>query len=98
MGVRSELTELRMKILERELAEISLELIRQGITDPELRLLDHSQFLRLFMISVNTSKNWRDQGLIPYSRINGKIYFKVSDLRKMIRDHRILRNRSPDRH
>jgi len=45
--------------------------------------IDNSDFIRIFKISNGTAKNWRSKGVIPYVQIENKIYYKVSEVRKL---------------
>ncbi len=50
-------------------------------------IIDNSDFIRLMNISNSTAKNWRKKGIIPYSQIQNKIYYKTIDIQKMINDN-----------
>ena len=47
----------------------------------------NDEFMDLMSISVRTSQLWRDQGLISYSQISGKIYFRMSDIQRLLDDN-----------
>ena len=55
--------------------------------DPNYVLLDNSDILKLFKISPKTAVNWREEQILPYSQIKGKIYYKLSDMYKVIDKH-----------
>jgi hypothetical protein len=55
--------------------------------DPNYIILDNSDILQLFKISTKTASNWREEGLLPFSQIKGKIYYKLSDMHKIIDDN-----------
>lgn len=38
-------------------------------------------------ISKRTCQNYRDQGILPFSQIGGKIYFKVADIEDHLKRH-----------
>ena len=40
--------------------------------------------IKSLKISLRTLQSWRDSRLLPYSRINGKFFYKVSDLVKLL--------------
>ncbi len=54
---------------------------------PEDPFFSNEEFMELMSISVRTSQLWRDQGLIGFSQISGKIYFKLSDIQKLLDDN-----------
>jgi hypothetical protein len=55
--------------------------------DPNYVLLDNAEILKLFKISSKTAVNWRDEQILPYSQIKGKIYYKLADMHKIIDDN-----------
>jgi hypothetical protein len=55
--------------------------------DPNYIILDNTDILQLFKISSKTASNWREEGLLPFSQIKGKIYYKLSDMHKIIDDN-----------
>lgn len=52
--------------------------------DQDLVLLDNADLLQLFKISHKTAQNWRDNKVIAYSQINNKIYYRLSDVNKLL--------------
>lgn len=50
----------------------------------EKQIIDNSDFLRLMQISNSTAKNWRNKGLIAFSQIENKIYYKIKDIQLML--------------
>ncbi|WP_157209203.1 helix-turn-helix domain-containing protein [Mariniflexile maritimum] len=71
------------KLLER--FETLLNTLEKRIPqDPELILLDNADLLQLFKISHKTAQNWRDNKVIAYSQINNKIYYRLSDVNKLL--------------
>jgi len=55
--------------------------------DPKYILLDNSDILKLFKISPKTAINWREEQILPYCQIKGKIYYKLSDIHNVIDKH-----------
>ena len=70
---------------------ISAVNIRQ-LQDEDL-LLDNADFIQLFKISAKTAQNWRNEGLIEYSQVKGKIYYRLKDIREFIHRHRKSRKK-----
>ncbi|PWK19630.1 helix-turn-helix domain-containing protein [Xanthomarina spongicola] len=71
------------KLLER--FETLLNTLEKRIPqDPDLILLDNADLLQLFKISHKTAQNWRDNKVIAYSQINNKIYYRLSDVNKLL--------------
>lgn len=46
--------------------------------------IDGQDVMQTLHISVRTLQSLRDNGTLPYSRINGKFYYKVSDIEQML--------------
>jgi excisionase family DNA binding protein len=44
--------------------------------------LDIQEVCFLLKISKRTLQTYRDKGVLPFSQVNGKIYFKASDIQK----------------
>ncbi|WP_304144583.1 MULTISPECIES: helix-turn-helix domain-containing protein [Mesoflavibacter] len=55
--------------------------------NPEYIIFDNSEIMQLFKISSKTASNWREEGILPYVQIKAKIYYKLSDLQKVIDDN-----------
>ncbi len=46
----------------------------------QVNWLDNWDTCRLLNVSARTMQTYRDTGKLPYSQINGKIYYKASDV------------------
>ena len=56
------------------------------IEDP---FIDNARFMKLMGISVKTAQSWRDSGLVSFSQIGNKIYYRVSDIKELLeKNHR----------
>ena len=49
--------------------------------------LDNQEFLLLLKISKRTAQTWRDEGKISFSQVGNKIYYKLSDVEKLMQEH-----------
>ena len=49
--------------------------------------LDNQEFLLLMKISKRTSQTYRDEGFISFSQIGNKIYYRMSDVKKLLDDN-----------
>lgn len=47
---------------------------------PQEVFYDNQEFLQIMNISKRTAQNWRNDNVISYSQIEGKIYYKHSDI------------------
>ena len=57
---------------------------------PKERFIDNAEFLKRMSISKRTAQTWRDEGIISFSQIGSKIYYKMSDVDKMLKEHQKL--------
>jgi hypothetical protein len=51
------------------------------------KYLDSLEFQALLKISKRTAQNWRDEGKISFSQVGSKIYYKLSDVEKLMQEH-----------
>ncbi len=47
--------------------------------------LDNQEFLQVMNISKRTAQTWRDGKIVAYSQIGCKIYYKVSDIKALLK-------------
>ena len=52
--------------------------------------IDGQQVMDALNISKRTLQSMRDGGMLPYSRLNGKFYYKVSDLELLLNKNYII--------
>jgi hypothetical protein len=55
--------------------------------------IDKQEILMRLHISNRTLQNWRSKGILPFARIGKKIYYKESDIRKLLETHITQRSR-----
>jgi hypothetical protein len=53
--------------------------------EPNEAILDNQQFLMMMNISKRTAQAWRNQGLISYSMVGSKIFYKMADINEMLK-------------
>ncbi len=58
---------------------------RQHLVDGE-ELLDNQDVLQILKISSRSLQRYRGSGRLPYYRISGKPYYKLSDVHQFIRE------------
>jgi hypothetical protein len=51
---------------------------------PSDRWLVKEEVLDMLCISDRTLQHWRSDGIIPYSRIGNKIWYRLSDIEKLL--------------
>jgi hypothetical protein len=74
-AILKRLEEIEKKALEKE-------------PDPKNVLLDNQEFCQLLKISKRTAQSYRDQGLVSFSQIGSKVYYLLSDVHKLMNDHK----------
>ena len=62
--------------------------ISNGNATPLERWIDKQDILQMLHISSRTLQTWRSLGLLPYYKIAGKIYYRQSELYKMLEKYR----------
>ena len=78
--------------LETKIDQLTREFRIRQIKDPGYILLDNADFIQMFKISAKTAQNWREEGLIEYAQVKGKIYYSLQDIQSFINRHRKRRN------
>jgi predicted site-specific integrase-resolvase len=56
---------------------------------PQQVWLDKQDILTRMHISNRTLQTWRKEKILPYYQVKGKIYYKESDLNKMMENGRV---------
>ena len=51
------------------------------------RFIDNQEFQSLMKISKRTAQSWRDEGKISFSQVGNKIYYKFSDVEKLLDEY-----------
>lgn len=44
----------------------------------------NDEFMKIMKISTRTAQLWRDKEIIGYSQVQGKIYYRLSDIQKLL--------------
>lgn len=55
--------------------------------DPEDVFFDNGEFMKLMNISKRTAQEWRNKKIIEFSQVGNKIYYKLSDIQKLLNDN-----------
>ncbi|WP_081209355.1 helix-turn-helix domain-containing protein [Salegentibacter sediminis] len=77
-----------MYSLEAKIDQLTREFRIRQIKDPTFILLDNADFIQMFRISAKTAQTWREEGLIEYAQVKGKIYYSLKDIKGFINRHR----------
>lgn len=67
-----------------------LDALQNQITtqsDNSKTFMDNEEFIVFMGISKRTAQTWRDEGKISFSQVGNKIYYKTSDIDKLLALH-----------
>lgn len=76
--------ELELIVNRLEQIEKVLKSEQRNIEDP---ILGTEGVMQLLHVSRRTLQTWRDQGLIKYSVINAKFFYRLSAINQMLENH-----------
>ena len=69
------------------LADIK-NLLMEKSKAPADTILDNKDFIKLMGISDRTALQWRNDGLIQFSQIGNKIFYRMSDVISLLNQHK----------
>jgi len=75
-----------MKVNNKSLDDICRAKLVTEVVEP---IYNTDQLLDLLQVSRRTLQDWRDKGLIEFSAIRGKFYYRYSSVMKMLDNHSI---------
>jgi len=55
--------------------------------EPKEKWLDNQELMVLLKISKRTAQTYRDSGLISFSQVGNKIYYRLSDIELLLNKH-----------
>lgn len=55
--------------------------------EPKEVWLDNQEFMQLLKVSKRTAQHYRDTGLISFSQVGNKIYYKLADVEQLLKTH-----------
>lgn len=70
--------------IKKRLDDISFDLKNKQRTEPDQIWYDNQEFLQLMNISKRTAQTWRDESIISFSQVGSKIYYRMSDVQKLL--------------
>ena len=82
------------KIIERikSLEQTVLSFAQKHLSPLSEQWLDNQEVIELLHISKRKLQDMRDKGEVPFSKIGAKIYYKASDIEKMLNLHYVKTN------
>ena len=76
-----------LKRLDEQVALIVAKLKIGSKSDPEDVFFDNQEFMLLMNISKRTAQEWRNKKIILCSQVGNKIYYRLSDIQKLLNDN-----------
>jgi hypothetical protein len=58
--------------------------VTQKQKNPQDVFVDNQEFIQLMNISKRTAQAWRDDGIISFSQVGSKIYYRMGDIQKLL--------------
>ena len=55
--------------------------------EPKEIWLDNQEFIQLLKISKRTAQHYRDTGMISFSQVGSKIYYRMNDVEELLKKH-----------
>ena len=77
------LSQMQYKEIISQLQEIQKRIAAKSLSE----LIDNSDFIIMMKISRRLAQEWRSNGVIGYSKIGGKIFYKPEDILQLIEKH-----------
>ena len=78
-----------LKRLDEQVALIVAKLKIGSKSDPEDVFFDNQEFMLLMNISKRTAQEWRNKKIIEFSQVGNKIYYRLSDIKKLLNENYI---------
>ena len=76
-----------LKRLDDSVALLVAQMKLGGKLDPEDVFFDNQEFMKLMNISKRTAQEWRNKKIIEFSQVGNKIYYRLSDIQKLLNDN-----------
>jgi ABC-type polysaccharide/polyol phosphate transport system ATPase subunit len=80
-------TEKMLIKLDQQVALIVSQMKLGGKLDPEDVFFDNQEFMLLMNISKRTAQEWRNKKIIEFSQVGNKIYYRLSDIQKLLNNN-----------
>ncbi len=76
-----------LKRLDEQMTIVVANLKLNEKIDPEDVFFDNQEFMKLMNISKRTAQEWRNKKIIEFSQVGNKIYYRLSDIQKLLNDN-----------
>ena len=76
-----------LEFIQERLNKMMLLLEAKQRANPEQVFFDNQEFIQVMNISKRTAQAWRDTGMIAFSQVGSKMYYRLSDILKMLKKY-----------
>ena len=76
-----------LKRLDEQMTFVVAKMKLNEKIDPEDVFFDNGEFMKLMNISKRTAQEWRNKKIIEFSQVGNKIYYRLSDIQKLLNDN-----------
>ena len=76
-----------LKRLDEQMTFVVAKMKLNEKIDPEDVFFDNQEFMKLMNISKRTAQEWRNKKIILCSQVGNKIYYRLSDIKRLINDN-----------
>ncbi len=76
-----------LKRLDEQVALIAANMKIKSKMDLVDVIFDNQEFMKLMNISKRTAQEWRNKEIILFSQVGNKIYYRLSDIQKLLNDN-----------
>ena len=76
-----------LKRLDEQITFVVAKMKMNEKFDPEDVFFDNGEFMKLMNISKRTAQEWRNKKIIEFSQVGNKIYYRLSDIKKLLNDN-----------
>ncbi len=73
----------------------SIEKLMKEAAEPKVTWYDTQKICQLRGTTRRTIETWRNAGMIPFSKMGGKVYYRLSDIENYLTDHMTYKEQKP---
>lgn len=73
--------------LDEKINLIMAQLKISSKNNPDDVFFDNQEFMKLMNISKRTAQEWRNNKTIEFSQVGNKIYYRLTDIQKLLNDN-----------
>jgi hypothetical protein len=76
-----------LKRLDEQMTFVVAKMKLNEKIDPEDVFFDNQEFMKLMNISKRTAQEWRNRDIIKFSQVGNKIYYRLSDIKRLLNNN-----------